>query len=101
MVIFFAVSFVCAQGFAKVHIISQKDKKFNQKEITVAPGDTVSFQNDEADITHNVYSFGPKNAFELKTQAPGNKSDVTFKEAGETDVECAIHSDMKLKIKVK
>ena len=86
---------------AKDHKISQKDKKFDKTEIVVAPGDTISFHNEEKDITHNVYSLGPKNPFELKTQAPGEKSPVTFKEVGETEVECAIHPGMKLKVKVK
>lgn len=86
---------------AKVHKISQKDKKFDITKIEVAPGDTVAFHNDEKDVTHNVYSLGPKNPFELKIQTPGSKSEVVFKDEGETDVECAIHPGMKLKVKVK
>ena len=54
----------------------------------------------KTDITHNVYSLGPRNAFELKTQAPKESSSVEFKEEGETEVECAIHPGMKLKVKV-
>ena len=86
---------------ATQYVISQKDKKFDKAEIVVEPGDTVQFYNQEKDITHNVYSLGPKNSFELKTQAPGTKSDVVFKEEGETEVECAIHPGMKFKVKVK
>lgn len=92
-----AASFTFA---AEVKII-QKDKKFDKKELTIEPGDVVLFQNDEKDITHNVFSLGPKNAFELKTQAPGTGSPVTFKEEGVTEVECAIHPGMKLKVNVK
>ena len=86
---------------AAQHVVSQKNKKFDKEEIVVESGDTVQFFNEEKDITHNVYSLGPKNSFELKTQAPGSKSDVVFKEEGETEVECAIHPGMKLKVKVK
>ena len=81
--------------------IVQKDKKFDKTEIEIKKGDTISFSNEEKDITHNVFSLGPKNPFELKTQPPGKTSQVEFKEAGEADVECAIHPGMKLKVKVK
>lgn len=86
---------------AAEHAIVQKDKAFDKKEITVEVGDVINFKNSEKDITHNVFSLGPKNTFELKTQAPGKESAVTFKEEGDTDVECAIHPGMKLKVKVK
>lgn len=86
---------------AEEFTIVQKDKAFDKKEITVNVGDVVNFKNEEKDITHNVYSLGPKNVFELKTQPPGKSSPVTFSEEGETDVECAIHPSMKLKVKVK
>lgn len=81
--------------------IIQKDKNFDKKEIEIQVGDTVHFKNEEKDITHNVYSLSPKNSFELKTQPPGKSSPVVFKEEGVTDVECAIHPGMKLKINVK
>ncbi len=81
--------------------IVQKDKKFDQTEIKIKKGDKIVFKNDEKDITHNVFSLGPKNAFELKTQAPGSTSTVEFKEPGTTEVECAIHTGMKLKVTVE
>lgn len=86
---------------AKTVTVSQKDKKFDKNEVVVDVGDTVDFKNEEKDLTHNVYSLGPKNAFELKTQEPGSSSPVVFNEEGETEVECAIHPTMKLKVKVK
>ncbi len=82
-------------------VVVQKDKAFDKTEISVNAGDTVTFRNEEKDITHNVYSLGPKNDFELKVQEPGSSSDVTLNEAGDTDVECAIHPGMKLKVHVK
>lgn len=87
-------------AMAKKVDIRQKDKKFDKTTIEVEPGDKIIFHNDEKDVTHNVYSLGPKNQFELKTQAPGSSSEVEFKEEGETEVECAIHPNMKLKVKV-
>ena len=88
-------------GTGKSHQISQKDKKFSVTEIKVKAGDSIVFKNDEKELTHNVYSLGPKNAFDIKVQAPGKSSTVPFNEKGVTDVECAIHPNMKLKVTVE
>ena len=95
------IVFVGATVHASEHKISQKNKVFSTGEITIKKGDLVTFSNDEKDITHNVYSLGPKNPFELKTQAPGQTSSVSFADSGEAMVECAIHPTMRLKIKVE
>jgi plastocyanin len=95
------LSLICSfSAFGEEFTIIQKDKNFDKKEITLKVGDTINFKNDEKDITHNVFSLGPKNPFELKTQPPGKTSSVTFKEKGTTEVECAIHQGMKLKVTV-
>jgi plastocyanin len=91
----------CAPGFAASYDIIQNDKKFDKTEIKIKAGDTIVFKNTEKDITHNVFSLGPTNAFELKTQAPGSSSPVKFDKKGTTDVECAIHTNMKLKVTVE
>lgn len=100
-IIIFALTVFGTSTFAAEFSVVQKDKNFDKKEMTVEAGDVINFKNEEKDITHNVFSLGPKNTFELKTQAPGKISSVTFKDEGETDVECAIHPGMKLKVKVK
>lgn len=79
--------------------IDQKNKKFDRDEVTVKKGDTITFVNDDP-FTHNVYSETPGMAFDLKVQAPGKTSTVTFDTAGEALIECAIHPAMKLKVKV-
>ncbi len=81
--------------------ISQKNKKFDKTTIKIKKGDSILFKNDEKDITHNVFSLGPKNQFELKTQAPGAASSIKFDDVSTTEVECAIHTDMKLKVTVE
>ena len=98
---FFVLLVMSQVVLAKEVVIIQKDKKFNVAEVTVQPGDTLVFSNQEKDITHNVYSLSAKNAFELKSQKPGSSSSVVFKDDGETEVECAIHPSMKLKVHVK
>lgn len=97
----FVVAVSCASAFAGSHTIVQKDKAFDKKEIKIKKGDEIDFKNEEKDVTHNVFSLGPKNAFELKTQAPGSSSKVKFDQPGQTDVECAIHTNMKLKVTVE
>jgi plastocyanin len=97
MTLFFAIGSLNA---AEVKI-TQKNKAFDKTEVTINEGDTISFYNDETDITHNVYSLGPVNEFELKAQTPKSTTPVTFAKAGTTEVECAIHPNMKLKVIVK
>jgi len=100
------LTFALALGMASVahaesHTLIQKDKHFDQATIKIKKGDTIVFKNEEKDITHNVFSLGPTNAFELKTQAPGSSSEVKFDKPGTVDVECAIHPTMKLKVTVE
>ena len=83
------------------HVIVQKNKMFDQKTLKIKVGDSINFKNEEKEITHNVFSLGPKNSFELKSQAPGKASKVKFDSIGETEVECAIHQNMKLKVIVE
>jgi len=80
--------------------VIQKDKKFDRNELTIKVGDTIDFKNEETNVTHNVFSMGPKNAFDIQSQKPKSSSKVEFKEEGETEIECAIHPTMKLKVKV-
>jgi len=87
-------------AMAAEHTIGQKNKEFSQAEITVKPGDAVVFANDD-EVTHNVFSNSPCCKFNLKTQAPGDKSSVTFEKEGTVEVRCAIHPKMKLTIHVK
>jgi len=88
-------------GTGKVHVISQKDKKFNIDKIKVKAGDKIQFKNDEKDMTHNVFSLSPNNTFDIQVQEPGGSSTVEFKTKGVTEVECAIHPNMKLKVEVE
>lgn len=82
------------------HVVDQKDKEFSQTEITVKRGDTLTFKNGDT-VTHNVFSVSKANAFTIKIQKPGESSTVDFKEAGTTEVRCAIHPKMKLVVTVQ
>jgi plastocyanin len=79
--------------------VFQDGKKFSSPEVTVKHGETVTFMNKDP-ITHNVYSNTPGMAFDLKTQKSGESTTITFDHAGEADVRCAIHPQMKMTVKV-
>ena len=87
------------------HTIVQKDKNFSAKTIDITLGDKLIFNNQETDITHNVYSLTPGNEFELKTQVPGSSTSVEISKSkhkkGKMLIECAIHPWMKLWVNVK
>ena len=80
--------------------VSQKDKAFSEKEITIKPGEAVTFKNDDT-VAHNVFSATEGMEFNLKNQAPGSESSQTFDKEGDCEIRCAIHPKMKLTVHVK
>jgi plastocyanin len=88
-----------AEAYAEGATVFQEDKKFSENEVAIKSGQSVIFSNKDP-ITHNVYSKTPGMSFDLKTQKPGESSEVKFDHAGESEVQCAIHPQMKMKIKV-
>jgi plastocyanin len=79
--------------------ISQKGRAFSSETVTLNKGGTLTFMNDDS-IPHNIMSTSSGNEFNLGSQPPGASTDVTFKEAGEVLVICAIHPRMKMTVKV-
>src|SRR3954469_8469004 len=79
-----------AQDTPPTHRIEQKNRDFSVRELTLPKGAKVEFCNVD-DVTHNVFSKSAANAFNIKTQMPGSSSMVEFKEAGVTEIRCAIH----------
>jgi plastocyanin len=79
--------------------IHQKGRVFSSENVTVKKGDALTFINDDS-IPHNIMSASKGNEFNLGSQAPGAATDVTFKEAGDVQVICAIHPRMKMMVKV-
>lgn len=92
------------QSFAleseKVVEVGQKNKEFTTKEITIKQGDVVRFKNEDP-FFHNVFSLSDAKFFDLGSFPQGEHKDVKFEEKGEVEVECAIHPNMKMKIKVE
>ena len=86
----------CAKDFEVV----QKDKKFNQKNLSIKVGDSVNFKNEDP-FSHNVFSLSDVKTFDLGSYPQGQAKKVTFDKPGTVEVECAIHPDMKLVIEVQ
>jgi len=79
--------------------ISQKGRTFSSENVTLKKGGTLTFMNDDS-IPHNIMSTSGGNEFNLGSQPPGAATDVTFREAGDVQVICAIHPRMKMMVKV-
>ena len=80
-------------------LVTQQGNQFSTKELSVKAGDTVSFRNDDPHF-HNIFSLSDTQSFDLGSYPKGESRKVTFSKEGEVDVECAIHPNMKMTIKV-
>jgi plastocyanin len=80
--------------------VGQKNKTFSVPLLLIKPGDQVTFDNDDQ-ITHNVYSTQKGGSFNLKAQAPGESTTITFVKEGTFEVRCAFHPKMKMFVIVK
>ena len=80
-------------------VVTQKDKAFSTKAITVKVGDKVTFKNEDA-FSHNIFSLTDAMPFDLGTYGGGQMKIVTFDKAGKFEIECAIHPDMRMVITV-
>jgi plastocyanin len=88
-----------AGALAGNQMIHQQGRVFGPDNITIKKGDALTFLNDDT-IPHNIMSASKGNEFNLGSQGPGMSTDVTFKEAGDVQVICAIHPRMKMMVKV-
>ena len=85
-------------GAGAVATVGMDHTTFNPSEITVAPGTTVTWVNNEA-MPHNVAD--SNKGFRSKTLVKDDKFSFTFTTAGEYDYLCLIHPNMKGKVIVK
>ena len=86
-------------AFAATKVIHQQGRAFSAESISLKKGESVTFLNDDT-VPHNIMSASKGNEFNLGSQAPGTSTDVSFKEAGDVQVICAIHPRMKMMVKV-
>ena len=89
-----------AGAFAATNMtITPKGRVFSSESVAIKKGEALTFVNDDT-VPHTIVSTSKGNEFNLGSQAPGSSTDVTFKEAGDVQVICAIHPRMKLMVKV-
>src|SRR6266702_6051678 len=88
-----------AGALAATEVIHQQGRVFSSESISIKKGEAVTFLNDDS-VPHNILSTSKGNEFNLGSQPPGTSTDVSFKEAGDVQVICAIHPRMKMMVKV-
>lgn len=91
---------VSTTAFAAEEIVSQKNKAFSTKKLTIKVGDSVKFVNEDS-FAHNVFSLSAAKSFDLGSFGNGGNKTITFDKPGKVEVECAVHPDMRLDIEVK
>lgn len=87
-------------ALAETHEVGQKNKEFTVSELTLKKGDKVKFINRDS-FFHNVFSLSDAAFFDLGSFPEGEFKEVVFEDVGEVEVECAIHPNMKMVIKVE
>jgi plastocyanin len=90
---------VALNATAAEYQVGQKDKQFSESHLKIKVGDTVNFLNFDP-FFHNVFSLSDVKTFDLGSYPQGQGRQVTFNSPGMVEVECAIHSQMKLVIEV-
>lgn len=98
-----AAGALAATGASAVNInaISQKNRAFSPREITITRGESLVFENDDGELLHHVYSPDPGAAFDIGEQPPGARVPVRFARPGTFSVRCLIHPRMALTVVVK
>lgn len=81
------------------HVVNQKGKAFDRKELTVKAGEKVVFRNDDP-FSHNVFSLSKPTPFDLGTFGKGQSRDIVFAKEGTFEIECAVHPEMQMTVKV-
>ncbi|PKG37444.1 plastocyanin/azurin family copper-binding protein [Psychromonas sp. Urea-02u-13] len=85
---------------AEEHEVGQKNKAFTTSTLTINKGDVVKFSNQDP-FFHNIYSLSDSKFFDLGSFPKGKHKKVTFDKQGTIKVECAIHPEMQMTIKVE
>ncbi|MEQ3660613.1 MAG: plastocyanin/azurin family copper-binding protein [Glaciecola sp.] len=98
--IYTSLFFISIAQATENHKVGQKNKEFTVKEIKIKKGDSIEFVNEDP-FFHNVFSLSDASMFDLGSFPQGGSKKVVFEEAGEIEVECAIHPNMKMKVVVE
>lgn len=85
--------------FAAEHVVDQLGRKFIPATLNVKVGDTIRFKNSDP-FAHNAYTEDKLNEFDTGMQATGQDAIMTVKGKSNFKVQCAIHPEMLLEVKV-
>jgi plastocyanin len=88
-----------ALALAANYTVHQKGRKFSSEVTTLRTSQTLVFLNDDT-VPHNVFSTSRGNEFDLGSLGPGSSTEVTFTQAGEVEVICAIHPRMRMTLEI-
>ena len=99
-----ALTFVSVNVSAQEHEIGQKEKTFvmdgkKVEKLSIHVGDKINFKNYDPWF-HNIFSLSDTKTFDLGSYPQGEFRTVTFTKAGEVEIECAIHPQMYMVLKV-
>ncbi len=81
------------------YVMAQQNIQFDPAVLVVPVGAEVAFPNRDK-VRHHVYSFSPKNKFELKLYGREAAPNVAFKAAGAAAIGCNIHDVMVAFVRV-
>lgn len=81
-------------------VVDQVDRAFSRSQVTIRPGDTIRFNNDD-EFGHQVYADAPGFSFDTDETDPGGHADVKFPTPGHYTVQCHIHPKMRMDVDVK
>jgi plastocyanin len=85
---------------ATAHRVTQKNRSFSIRNITIAAGDSIAFDNED-EFLHQIYVDSRDMDFDSAEQHPGQVITVQFPVAGTFRVRCHIHPKMLLTVTVQ
>ena len=80
--------------------IGQKDKRFAPENVRIALGEALFIVNNDS-RPHNVSIAHPRMGYSSGLQEPGDQVKIPFPEAGQFDIFCGIHPNMRLQVEVR
>jgi cytochrome c peroxidase len=95
-----AVGMAAAAAWAAETAVTQRDRAFSVKEVSLRAGDTLVMHNDDS-RAHNIQITHPKLTFNSGLQEPGEDARVRFTQPDRYLVFCGIHPKMKLRVEVR
>jgi cytochrome c peroxidase len=95
-----AIGLAAGAAWAAETAVTQKDRAFSVKEVSLRAGDVLLMHNDDT-RAHNIQVNHPRLTFNSGLQEPGEDARVRFAEPDRYLVFCGIHPKMKLRVEVK